>query len=215
MAMKAGLILVTGFEPFGPYAVNPSGELAKAVDGRQVGGSDIHGAVLPVHHAHTRGRILALLAELRPIAVLNLGLAAGRARIGLERIAVNVLDYPMPDNSGRTMIDEPCVPGGPAAYVSTLPIRTILVALRREGIPATVSDSAGTYLCNQTMYATLHALAERNVAVRAGLMHLPLLPVMVAASDLDQPSMDFGLMLRAVEVALEVLASPIASSGWA
>jgi pyroglutamyl-peptidase len=211
MAMKARMILVTGFEPFGPYVVNPSGELAKAVDGRQIGGSDIRGAVLPVHHAHARGRILALLDELRPTAVLNLGLAAGRARIGLERIAVNVLDYPIPDNSGRKILDEPCVAGGPAGYVSTLPIRPILDALTREGIPATVSDSAGTYLCNQTMYATLHALAERNLPVKAGLMHLPLLPVMVAASGLDEPSMHFGLMLRAVEVALEVLVLPIAS----
>jgi pyroglutamyl-peptidase len=200
-------ILVTGFEPFGTHAVNPSEHLCKALDGRWINGCKIRGAVLPVHHAHARAKIAALLDELRPTVVLNLGLAAGRARLGLERVAVNVMDYPIPDNEGEQILDEPCIPGGPAAYLSTLPLTTILAALTREGIPAVVSNSAGTYLCNQTMYATLHALAERNVPARAGLIHLPSLPAMVAARGLDEPSMDFAIMLRAVEVALDVLAA--------
>jgi pyroglutamyl-peptidase len=203
------LIFVSGFEPFGPHTVNPSEDLAKAVDGRRTRGCRVRSTVLPVHHAEARARVVAILNELHPVAVLHLGLAAGRARIGLERLAVNVMDYPIPDNAGRKFVGQPCVPGGPGAYLSTLPLRAILAALTREGIPAGLSNTAGTYLCNQTMYVTLQAFAERDAPARAGLMHVPLLPPMVAASGLDEPSMEFGAMLRAVEVALEVIANSV------
>jgi pyroglutamyl-peptidase len=146
-----------------------------------------------------------LLDETDPLAVLHLGLAAGRARIALERVAVNVMDYDTPDNTGYRARGEPCVPDGPAAYFATLPVSEILVALAAEGIPAYVSNTAGTYLCNQTMYGTLHQLARRGHPARAGFMHLPLLPAMVAAGGLEQPSMDAGLMIRAVEIALGVV----------
>jgi pyroglutamyl-peptidase len=203
------LIIVTGFEPFGPHAMNPSEDLAKAVDGRRIQGCIIRSTVLPVHYAEARARIVAMIAELQPMVVLNLGLAAGRARLGLERVALNVMEYPIPDNAGRQVVDEPCVADGPAAYLSTLPLKAILAALTREGIPACVSNAAGTYLCNQTMYATLHALAERGLPARAGLIHVPSLPAMVAASGLDEPSMEFGLTLRAIEVALEEIAQRV------
>lgn len=201
------VILVTGFEAFDTHTANPSEELAKAVDGRQVGAALVRSATLPVHHARATERVAGLLGETNPAAVLHLGLAAGRARVGLERVALNVLDYPIPDAEGRRLRDEPCVPGGPAAYFSTLPLRAMLEALTAEGIPAYVSDTAGTYLCNQTMYATLHAVAARGLRARAGFVHFPLLPGMVAASGLDQPSMDFGLMLRALEVMLREVAA--------
>ena len=104
------------------------------------------------------------------------------------------------------MQGEPCVPGGPAAYFATLPLAAILAALTAEGIPAYLSNTAGTYLCNQTLYGTLHAVSGRPRPPRVGFLHFPLLPSMVAASGLEQPSMDFPLMLRAVEVALGVVA---------
>lgn len=201
------VILVTGFEPFGRHAVNPSEALAKAVDAREVSGSAVRGVTLPVHHTEASRTVARLLAEVDPAAVLHLGLAEGRARIGLERAALNVMDYPLPDGAGYTARDEPCVPGGPAAYFSTLPLRVILDALTAEGIPADVSDSPGTYLCNQTLYATLHLIHEQSRRTRAGFVHVPLLPAMVAASGLDAPSMDFAVMLRALEVALEVIAT--------
>jgi pyroglutamyl-peptidase len=97
------------------------------------------------------------------------------------------------------------VPGGPVAYFATLPLAAILAALLAEGIPAYVSNTAGTYLCNQTLYGTLHLLVQRGHPARAGFIHLPLLPAMVAASGLEQPSMDAGLMVRAVEIALGVV----------
>ena len=200
------MILVTGFEPFGSHADNPSREIAKAVDGRRVGGQDVLGCVLSVHHAEAAAAMERLLAEVDPLAVLHLGLAEGRARIGLERVAINVLDYPIPDAGGYRAANEPCVVGGPTAYLSTFPLRSILAALTAEGIPAFISNSAGTYLCNQTLYSTLHLVATRRRRARVGFVHLPLLPSMVAASGLDQPSMAAGTMLRAVEVTLEVIA---------
>ena len=203
--MSRPTLLVTGFEPFAGLAVNPSLEVAKALDGRALGDAVVHGAVLPVHHAEAAPQVIRLLDEVDPVAVLHLGLAAGRARIALERVAVNVMDYDAPDNAGYRARGEPCVPDGPPAYFATLPLPAILAALVAEGIPAYVSYSAGTYLCNQTLYGTLHALDRRRAEVRAGFIHLPLLPAMVAAAGLEQPSMDVGLMVRAVEIALGVV----------
>ena len=200
------VILVTGFEPFGAHTVNPSEGLAKAVDGRRVGDFSILGAVLPVHHTDAAKRLASTLTDTRPAAVVHLGLAGGRARVALERVAVNVMDYEQPDNAGVRASGEPCVPGGPAAYFSTLPLAAMLKALVADGIPAYASNTAGTYLCNQTLYWTLHAVRQQSRPPRVGFVHFPLLPSMVAASGLEQPSMDFPLMLRAVETVLHVIA---------
>ena len=204
--MSGSVILLTGFEAFGGRDANPSAEVAKALDGRAAGGSVVCSAVLPVDHAAARPRVARLIDEVEPRAIVHLGLAAGRARIALERVAVNVMDFDTPDNAGYRACGEPCVPGGPAAYFATLPLTAILEALVADGIPAYVSNTAGTYLCNQTMYGTLHRLAERRHPARAGFVHLPLLPSMAAASSLDQPSMDAALMVRAVEIVLGVVA---------
>lgn len=203
--MSGRIVLVTGFEAFGGHAANPSLEVAKALDGRAVGEAVVRSAILPVHHGEAAPRVSRLLDETNPLAVVHLGLAGGRARIALERVAVNVLDFDTPDNAGYRARGEPCVPGGPVAYFATLPLAAILAAVLAEGIPAYVSNTAGTYLCNQTLYGTLHLLEQRGHPARAGFIHLPLLPAMVAASGLEQPSMDAGLMVRAVEIALGVV----------
>ncbi|MGH7341825.1 MAG: pyroglutamyl-peptidase I [Candidatus Rokuibacteriota bacterium] len=199
------IVLITGFEPFGGDDVNPSAEVAKRLDGRRAGGWDVRSAVLPVHHPSAAAAVEALLRDHDPLAIVHLGLAAERAQIALERVAINVMDYSIPDNEGFQARDEPCVADGPAAYFSTLPLRPMLDAMRRAGIPAYLSRTAGTYLCNFVMYTTLHALAARPDSRRAGFIHLPLLPSMVAADAPLQPSMELGLMLRGVEAALEAL----------
>ena len=206
------VLLVTGFEPFGGHAVNPSAELAKAVAGHTVEGYRVEGAVLPVHHRETPARARALLAELAPAAVLHLGLAEGRARVAVERVALNVMDYRMPDNAGVRACDEACVPGGPTAYPATLPVGAMVAALVAAGIPAYLSNTAGTFLCNQTLYATLHEIERLGLATRAGFVHVPLLPEMVAAADADLPSMDLAVTLRAVEVLLGTIAR--ATPAW-
>jgi pyroglutamyl-peptidase len=200
------VILLTGFEPFGGLVANPSEEVAKALDGRAAGHAVVRSAVLPVDHAAAGPRVARLIEELEPQAIVHLGLAVGRARIALERVAVNVMDFDTPDNTGYRACNEPCVAGGPPAYFATLPLAAIVQALVTDGVPAYVSNTAGTYLCNQTLYGTLHRLAERAYPARAGFVHLPLLPAMVAASGLEQPSMDAALMVRAVEIIVGVVA---------
>jgi pyroglutamyl-peptidase len=204
------VILVTGFEPFGSHTVNPSQELAKILDGRRVGNCSVAGAVLPVHHLDASRHVAVLVGEMAPVAVVHLGLAEGRARLALERVALNVMDYRIPDMGGYRAEGEPCVPEGPAAYFVSLPLPEILAALTADGVPAYVSNTAGTFLCNQTLYATLHQITMREMTARVGFIHLPLLPAMVAASGVDQPSMDLPLMLRGVETALRIVAETIA-----
>jgi pyroglutamyl-peptidase len=201
------VVLVTGFEPFDGASVNSSAEVAKRLDGRRVGDSEVRAAVLPVHHLGAAAAVKSLLDTHAPIAIVHLGLAGERAQIALERIAINVMDYSIPDNTGFQARDEPCVAGGPAAYFSTLPLRTMLDGLVRHGIPAYLSSTAGTYLCNFVMYTTLHALAAAGDSLPAGFIHLPSLPSMVTRGDSQQPSMDLGLMLRGIEAALEVVTS--------
>jgi pyroglutamyl-peptidase len=195
-------ILLTGFEPFDGDSVNPSGEVAKRLDGRVIGECVVQSVILPVQHEAARAVVAPLLGAPGLRAVVHLGLAGGRARISLERVAVNVMDYSRPDAHGRVLSDVACVPGGPAAYLSTLPLREMLAALTAEGIPAAISNTAGTYLCNDISYTTLHALASRGLSMPAGFIHLPFLPSMVSAHNLEEPSMDLPMMIRAIEIAL-------------
>jgi pyroglutamyl-peptidase len=209
------VILVTGFEPFAKHTMNPAQELAKLLDGRWFGGCAVASAVLPVHHREASQHVSLLLAELAPVAVVHLGLAESRSRLALERAALNVMDYRIPDNAGYRAEGEPCADQGPAAYFSSLPLPEMLAALLAEGIPAYISNTAGTFLCNQTLYGTLHEIAMRELNTRAGFIHLPLLPAMVAAGGLDQPSMDLPLMLRGVEIALTIVAETVAPAAEA
>ena len=195
-------LLVTGFEPFGGDAANPSQEAVKALDGRRVDGYPVRGLVLPVQHDEARAVLAPALAEPGLRAALMLGLAGGRARVALERVALNVMDYREPDNRGDVVRGEPCIAGGPAAYWSTLPLPAILEALTAEGIPAYVSNTAGTFLCNYTLYTALHALAVAGRRIPAGFIHLPYLPSMVASHGLEEPSMELSLIVRAAELAL-------------
>jgi pyroglutamyl-peptidase len=206
------VIVLTGFEPFGTFPINPSGEVAKALDGRAFGAEIVRGVVLPVHHREAAAAVARLVDETTPRAIVHLGLAGERARIALERVAVNVMDFEIADNAGYRATGEPCVPGGPVAYFSTLPLGAMLEALIADGVPAYLSNTAGTYLCNQTMYTTRHLLERHGLGIPAGFIHLPQSAAMVAASGLDQPSMDLPLMIRAIETALRVTAVAVAAA---
>jgi pyroglutamyl-peptidase len=201
-------ILLTGFEPFDGDTVNPSGEVAKQLDGKVIGDCAVRSVILPVQHEAARAVVTPLLEAPGLVAVVHLGLAGGRARISLERVAVNVMDYSRPDAHGQVLRDVACVKGGPPAYFSTLPLRDMLTALNEEGIPAMISNTAGTYLCNDISYSTLHAVDERALAILIGFIHLPFLPSMVASHDREEPSMDVAIMTRAVEIALSHIAQP-------
>ena len=197
-----GHILLTGFDPFDGDTVNPSGEVAKRLDGQMIGGCVVRSVILPVQHEAARAVVVPLLEAPGLVAVVHLGLAGGRARISLERVAVNVMDYSRPDAHGQVLCDVACVEDGPAAHFSTLPLREMLAALTADGIPAYVSNTAGTYLCNDISYTTLHSLGRLGRSIPAGFIHLPFLPSMVSAHNLEQPSMDLPLMVRAIEIVL-------------
>src|SRR6185437_14168316 len=141
-------VLITGFEPFGGDATNPSQAIAEALDGRRIADMPVVGSVLPVEMARLDGALAAALRELDPAVVILLGLAEGEPVVRLERVALNLADFRIPDNAGDRRADEPLDPRGPAALSSRLPLREIRTALLAAGIPARLSETAGTYLCN-------------------------------------------------------------------
>ena len=153
-------VLLTGFEPFGGDAVNPSGEAVHRVASRWEGPGMLVTAVLPVTFAGAAGRLKELLAEHRPDIVIAAGLAGGRAAIGVERVAVNLVDARIPDNDGEQPVDVPSVPGAAAAHFATLPVKEIARRIDAAGLPAEVSYSAGTFVCNHVFFTALEAAAS-------------------------------------------------------
>jgi pyroglutamyl-peptidase len=205
---RAKKILLTGFEPFGGEAVNPSLEIVRALDGAAIGTHRIVGAILPVTFAASLPRLEALLDEHRPSLAVALGQAGGRSELSLERIAVNLIDARIADNDGAQPVDVPVVADAPNAYFSTLPLKAIEAQLRRLGIPAACSLSAGTFVCNQVFFALAHLLATRHRATRGGFVHVPWLPEQ-AARHRGEPSMALETMTAGVRAALEcALATP-------
>ena len=176
-------ILLTGFEPFGGDAVNPSWEIARALDGWACEGHVVRAALLPCVFGDALRRLDELLAEQRPALVVCLGLAGGRTEISLERVAINVDDARIPDNAGRQPVDAAVEPGGPAAYFSTLPIKAMARDVRAAGVSAGVSNTAGTFVCNHVFYALMHRLAARPglAQARGGFVHVPALAAMPLA----------------------------------
>jgi pyroglutamyl-peptidase len=211
-----GTALVTGFEPYGGRDLNPSGELAAALDGARLGDLAVVGRTSQVVFAGLAPRIEACLAETRPALVIALGLWPGERAIRLERRAVNLAECSSPDNAGTLRQGEALEPGGTDELAATLPLPAIAAALLREGIPARLSDSAGTFLCNATLYTLLRAVARNRAPIPCGFIHLPYLPQQVAAMlagarnappDAELASMSLATMERAVRIALAVAAS--------
>ena len=165
-------ILVTGFEPFAGARTNPSAVIARRLHGTMIRGHAVVGVVLPCEFGRARRDLRRLVGRHRPALVVCLGLATGRTAITPERIAINVDDARIADNAGRRPLDRPVVRGGPAAYWSTLPVKSIVAALRRRQWPAAVSQTAGTFVCNHVFYGLMHQL-RRQTAVRGGFVHVP------------------------------------------
>lgn len=175
------MILLTGFEPFGGESTNPSWTAARAAaDLLKAEGYEVAAVELPCVFGDAIGVLHAALAEHRPALVVCAGQAGGRRAVSLERIAINCDDARIPDNAGNAPVDEPVVPGAPAAYFSTLPVKAALAALGTAGIPAEVSQTAGTYVCNHVFYGLMHAL-RLSPGVRGGFVHVPYGPDQVPA----------------------------------
>jgi pyroglutamyl-peptidase len=208
-------MLLTGFESYGGRSLNPSEQVVKRLDGTEIGGVRVIGRTLPVNYAELGARI-AGLTELRPRAVICLGLWPGTPLLRLERVAVNVADFEIPDNVGL-MTRGPVVEGGAEAYRSTLPIHIIQDRLLEAGIPARLSASAGTFLCNALMYHALRTSAEHAPGAPCGFIHLPYLPEQVSTLLLqmrewakvelhqraDLASMALDVQVEAIRLAIE------------
>lgn len=218
-----GRALITGFDPYGGRRLNPSGELAAALDGVRIGDLAVIGRILPVVFAGLAERIEACLAETRPSLVIALGLWPGEPTIRLERRGVNLADCTSPDNAGALRSREPLEPDGAAALPATLPLPAIEAALLEDGIPTRLSDTAGTFLCNATLYTLLRAVERRGERIPCGFIHLPYLPQQVAEllsgacggadtpHSADLASMDLATMDRAIRIVLAVSASAMPS----
>ena len=200
-------ILITGFEPFGESPINPSQMLVNALSERSLPDITLSSAVLPVDQAKAPEIIQTLIRQCQPEAILAFGQAAGRTKISLERVAINLQDFRIPDNRGITLTDQPISPEGAPAFFATLPLRSLHSTLVNAGIPVEISLSAGTYLCNLVFYTIMHTLASSQLTVPAGFIHLPALPQQVAVMDKPFPSMSFDTMLQAAEIVLTRLAA--------
>ena len=195
------VLLLTGFEPFAGASTNPSQEIARTLDGTMAAGHRIVGAVLPCVFGGARRELARLLRRHRPAVVVCLGVAEGRFGITPERVAINLEDARIADNAGAQPRDRPVVRGGPAAYWSTLPVKAIVAELERHRIPAAVSHTAGTFVCNHVFYSLLHSLRRRQVP--AGFIHVP---AAVARPGPQSPGLPLATQIRAMALALTVAA---------
>ena len=194
-------ILLTGFEPFAGDSLNPSSLVCRALHGQRVGHATVHAVELPCVFGLALQALDEALRATSPVLVVALGLAAGRGEISVERVAINVDDARIPDNAGAQPVDVPVVEGGPAAWFSTLPVKAIVAALLEAGVPAAVSQTAGTFVCNHVFYGLQHRLA--GTGVRSGFVHVPLLHEQAGAHP-GCPTLSQEDLTRGVRIVLEV-----------
>jgi pyroglutamyl-peptidase len=185
--------LVTGFDPFGGSRANASIEAVRRLP-KRIGTLDVATAELPTSYARSIPALKAAIADAKPGIVLCVGEAGDRPLLSVERVAVNLRDARMPDNDGAAPTDTPVVRGGPAAYFATLPVRAMVAALRAADLPAELSISAGTFVCNHVFYGLMHMAARRG-RLHAGFLHVP---------SLSARAMAIEDIVRGVEIVLEV-----------
>jgi pyroglutamyl-peptidase len=215
----AATILLTGFEPYGALPANPAFDAMRALDGETVSGFAIVGRALPVSLGRIETALADAIAATTPAAFIALGMAPGEPAIRLERVGLNLADFALPDNDGAIMMGRPLAPGGPAARWATLPLGAIHAALLAAGIPARLSETAGTYLCNACLYLSLMIVERPSLGIPCGFIHLPMTPELavhasqtgaVSAFDrLPPASMELSRIVTAVRIALVATAEEI------
>lgn len=196
-------ILLTGFDPFGGETVNPALEAVKMLDGAVIAEAHVVMREIPTVRVKALEAIVKAIREVQPDVVIAVGQAGGRTDITPERIAINVDDFRIPDNDGNQAVDEAVVADGPAAYWSTLPIKKIVAVLREDGIPASVSNTAGTFVCNHVFYGLMHYLQQEGNIRRGGFIHIPYLPAQAAKLP-GQPSMSLEIVTKGLRRIVEV-----------
>jgi pyroglutamyl-peptidase len=201
--MKSDLprVLLTGFDPFGGETVNPSWEAVRRLDGDVLRGHRMQSLQLPTEFGRALRVLRSALARRSPALVVCVGQAGGRSRVSLERVAINVDDARNADNAGRQPVDRPVIRGAPAAYFCTMPIKAQLRALQSAGLPAEISQTAGTFVCNHVFYGLMHALRD-TPRVRGGFVHIPFLPEQ-AVVHAGAPSLSLDVIVASLRVVVD------------
>ena len=189
-------LLITGFDPFDGATVNPSWEAVKLLPDT-VGDYELYKLQIPTVFGLAPKTVLEKAAQIQPDVIISVGQAGTRPAVTPERIGINVRDARITDNAGISPKDEPIVPGGPDGLFSTLPIKAMIAAIQEAGLPASVSNTAGTFVCNDVLYSLLHHYAGSNV--RCGFIHVPWLP------EQGQPSLPLESTAKALEIAIRAL----------
>lgn len=196
-------ILLTAFDPFGGESINPAEEAVKSVASPD--GMELYKLTVPTVFGKSSETVRQEIDRIHPDVVVSIGQAGGRSGITPERVAINVDDARIADNEGNTPKNKPVVTDGPAAYFSTLPIYEITEALTAAGITSSISNSAGTFVCNHLMYSVLHYAATKYPSMRAGFIHVPFLPEQAALKSENTPSMSLETIVRGIEIALQTI----------
>lgn len=199
-------LLLTGFEPFGGHKVNPSQIIAEELDSETISNISIIGKTISLRYRDINNTIIQFIKEINSTIIINMGQAPERS-ISFERVAINLADTNGSYNCGSKPQEEQLEEDGPAAYFSTLPLKQLVQYLHQNNISSAISNSAGTFGCNQLFYQTMHFLAKSSHKMRktiAGFIHLPLLPEQVLLSP-QSSSMDLQVMKNAIILIIKYL----------
>lgn len=196
-------ILLTAFTPFDGESINPALEAMKLLPDK-IGNLAVLKLEVPTVFGKSAKLAIEKIEREKPDFVLSIGQAGGRAEITPERIAINIDDAGIPDNEGNQPVDRPIVPDGENAYFSNLPIKAMVEAMKKEGIPASVSNSAGTYVCNHLLFSVLYYIKKNALPIKAGFIHVPYIPEQTV-NKRDKPSMSLAEIVRGLKASIEAI----------
>lgn len=196
-------ILITGFDPFGGEKVNPALEAIKKLKDKNIEGVELYTKEIPTVFYKAFEVLEEAIEEIKPEVVICVGQAGGRSGITVERVGINVIDARIPDNEGNKPVDEPIHNGGAAAYFSTIPIKKIVENIKKECIPASVSNTAGTFVCNYLLYSLMRIISSKYTDIKGGFIHIPYLPEQVIEK--NEPSMSLENIIKALDIAVRTV----------
>ena len=196
-------ILVTGFDPFGGEPINPAIESVKRLPDN-IAGAEIIKLEIPTVRKKSLEKIEKAINEHNPDVILSIGQAGGRFDISIERIGINLDDFRIPDNEGNQIIDEPVFPDGENSYFVKLPVKSMVQNVQKNNIPASVSYTAGTFVCNHVLYGVLYLIEKKYKGKKSGFIHIPFLPQQVVDKR-NMPSMELNTIVKGLTAAIEAI----------
>ena len=196
-------ILVTGFDPFGGEPINPAIESVKRLPDN-IAGAEIIKLEIPTVRKKSLEKIEKAINEHNPDVILSIGQAGGRFDISIERIGINLDDFRIPDNEGNQIIDEPVFPAGENSYFVKLPVKSMVQNVQKNNIPASVSYTAGTFVCNHVLYGVLYLIEKKYKGKKSGFIHIPFLPQQVVDKR-NMPSMELNTIVKGLTAAIEAI----------